>query len=58
VKLPVEAEGTRILAVAGRDVFSAYVPGPKGGAFMGVLEKALGKEITTRTWDTVKKLAK
>jgi uncharacterized protein (DUF1697 family) len=58
VKLPIEAEGTRILTVDGRDVFSAYVPGPKGGVFMSVLEKALGKEITTRTWDTVKKLAK
>ena len=56
--LPIESEGATILALEDRAVFTAYVPGPKGGAFMGVLERALGKDITTRTWDTVKKLAK
>ena len=37
-------------------IYSAYVPTPKGAAFMAVIEKALGKDITTRTWDTVAKL--
>ena len=39
-------------------VFSAYVPGPHGPVFMTLIEKTLGKEVTTRTWDTVKKVAK
>ena len=30
----------------------------KGAAFMAVIEKALGKEITSRTWDTVAKVTR
>jgi uncharacterized protein (DUF1697 family) len=55
-KLPVTMDGAHILGMQGLDVFAAYVPGPKGAAFMVVLERTLGKEITTRTWDTVKKV--
>ncbi|RYY98399.1 MAG: DUF1697 domain-containing protein [Comamonadaceae bacterium] len=55
-KLPIESDGARILALHGRDLISAYVPGPKGGAFMGVIERAFGKDVTTRTWDTVRKV--
>lgn len=58
LKLPIESDGATILAMDDRTVFSAYVPGPKAGAFMGVIERALGKDVTTRTWDTVKKLTK
>ena len=43
--------------VKGREVFSAYVPGPRGPVFMALLEKTFGKNITTRTWDTLKKCA-
>jgi len=56
--LPVEFAGARILAVKGRDVFSAYVRNPKGPVFMTLLEKTFGKEATTRTWDTVAKVAR
>jgi uncharacterized protein (DUF1697 family) len=56
-KLPVELDGARILALAGRELFSAYVPGPKGPVFMTLIEKTFGKNVTTRTWDTVRKAA-
>ncbi|MDB5857004.1 MAG: hypothetical protein JWQ76_693 [Ramlibacter sp.] len=56
-KLPVELDGARILAVEGREVFSAYVPGAKGPVFMTLIEKTFGKDVTTRTWDTVRKAA-
>ena len=55
---PVELDGARILAVEGGEVFSAYVPSPKGAVFMTLIEKTFGKEVTTRTWDTVAKVAR
>jgi uncharacterized protein (DUF1697 family) len=57
VKLPVEMDGARILALKGREVFSAYLPSPKGPVFMGLIEKTFGKDVTTRTWETVRKVA-
>ena len=56
--LPVELDGARILFMKGREVFSAYVPSPKGPVFMSLIEKTFGKEVTTRTWDTVAKVAR
>lgn len=56
--LPIELDGARILAMRGREVFSAYVPSPKGPVFMVLIEKTFGKELTTRTWDTVAKVAR
>jgi uncharacterized protein (DUF1697 family) len=44
--------------VKGSDVFGAYVRNPKGPVFMTLIEKTLGKETTTRTWDTVAKVAR
>ncbi len=58
LRLPMEVDGAKILTIDGCEVFTAYVPQAKGGAFMAVLEKTFGKDITTRTWDTVKKVAK
>ncbi len=55
--LPIESDGARILRLAGREVLSAYLPSPRGPVFMALLEKTFGKEITTRTWDTVAKVA-
>lgn len=55
--LPIEMDGARILATNGREAFSAYLPCPRGPVFMTLLEKTFGKEVTTRTWDTVKKCA-
>jgi len=57
LELPIEYYGARILCVRGREAFSAYVPGPRGPAFMSVIEKTFGKQVTTRTWDTVRKAA-
>jgi uncharacterized protein (DUF1697 family) len=56
--LPIELDGAHILRVKGREVFSAYVATPKGPVFMTLIEKTLGKEVTTRTWETVMKLAR
>jgi uncharacterized protein (DUF1697 family) len=58
IKLPVERDGARILLMKGREVFSAYVRSPKGPVFMALIEKALGKDVTTRTWETVGKVAR
>jgi uncharacterized protein (DUF1697 family) len=58
VSLPDPVDGARILAVEGTEVFSAYVPSPRAPAFMTLIEKTFGKEVTTRTWETVKKVAR
>jgi len=55
--LPIEADGVRILASNGNEVFTIYVPGPKGPVFMTMIGKAFGENVTTRTWDTVRKCA-
>ncbi len=55
--LPAERDGARILKLLGAEVFTAYVPSPKGPVFMTLLERTFGSEITTRTLDTVKKCA-
>jgi hypothetical protein len=39
----------------GREVFTAYVPSPRGPVFMTLIEKTFGRNVTTRTWDTVRK---
>ncbi len=57
-QLPIEYRGALILCERERDVLSSYVPGPDGPTFMTLLEKTYGKDITTRTWDTVAKLAR
>ena len=56
--LPIEMLGSRILCRKGCEVFSVYVPGPRGPVFMTLIEKTLGKEVTTRTWETVSKVAR
>jgi len=58
LKLPIEFEGARILAMQGGAIFSVYLPNPKGPVFMNLIEKTFGKEVTTRTWDTVAKAAR
>lgn len=57
-ELPGALHGARIWCLEGKEAYSAYVPGPKGPVFMSLLEKTFGTDITTRTWDTVKKVAK
>jgi len=58
IALPVEMDGARILSIKDRDIFSAYLPTPKGPVFMTLIQKTFGKDLTTRTWDTVAKVAR
>ena len=58
VALPIERDGARLLALRGKELFSAYVPSPRGAVFMTLIERTFGKELTTRTWDTVGKVAR
>lgn len=55
--LPIAQDQASILALEGTEVFSAYVPDAKGPVFMTLLEKTFGKDITTRTLETVRKCA-
>jgi uncharacterized protein (DUF1697 family) len=55
LSLPLELDGAQILSVKGTEVFTAYVPSERGPVFMALIEKTFGKNVTTRTWDTVKK---
>ena len=57
LSLPLEVDGARIVAADGCEVFTAYVPSPRGAVFMALIEKTFGTEVTTRTWDTIKKCA-
>ncbi|MDR7308299.1 DUF1697 domain-containing protein [Rhodoferax saidenbachensis] len=56
-RLPVVLEDAQIVSALGREVFSAYVPGDTGPVFMRLIEKTFGSNITTRTWESVKKCA-
>jgi uncharacterized protein (DUF1697 family) len=57
LSLPVEVGGARILAVNGSDAFGAYVRTTKGPVFMTLIQKTFGSEQTTRTWETVTRVA-
>ena len=57
IKLPIEKAQARILKLEQTEVFSAYVRSEQGPVFMALLEKTFGKEITTRTLETVRKCA-
>lgn len=37
----------------GLEIFSSYVPSGNSPDFMLLIEKAYGKEVTTRTWETI-----
>ena len=56
--LPLEQGGARLLGLRGLDVIGLYLPNPRGPVFMSLIEKTFGKEQTTRTWDTVGKVAR
>ena len=56
-RLPVEKEGATIFALDHWMAFSAYLPHPKGPVFMALILKTFGESLTTRTWDTIKRLA-
>lgn len=58
VALPVELEGARIHAIVGREAFTSYVRDPKTPVFMTLIERTFGKDVTTRTWETVEKIVR
>jgi uncharacterized protein (DUF1697 family) len=58
LELPIELDGARILRVEDGHVFTAYVPSPGGAAFMRLIERTFGRDVTTRTWETVAKVAR
>lgn len=57
VELPRTHGEACIWGLDGAEVFCSYVPEAQGPVFMQLLEKTFGKDITTRTWDTVAKCA-
>lgn len=57
IALPVSEAGAHVLAIRGTEAFSAYSRTPRGPVFMALIERTLGKQVTTRTWDTVRKVA-
>lgn len=56
--LPVERDGSHLLLLRDRVVLGAYVQSPNGPVFMRLIEKTLGKAVTTRTWETVARVAR
>jgi uncharacterized protein (DUF1697 family) len=54
--LPVELDGAQLLRLDDRALFGAYLPSPRGPVFMTLILKTFGDEVTTRTWDTIKKV--
>jgi uncharacterized protein (DUF1697 family) len=56
--LPIERDGACVWKLDGRELFSAYLPSDKGPVFMTLIEKAIGREQTTRTWQTLEKMAR
>jgi uncharacterized protein (DUF1697 family) len=56
--LPLVRDGVHIVAAQRTEVFSAYLPNPKGPVFMTLLQKTFGKEQTTRTWQTVTRVTR
>lgn len=57
-EMPLGKDGAQLLTRFGQDVLGAYVPSPGDPAFMRLIERSFGKEVTTRTWDTVKKIVR
>ena len=57
LELPHTQDGAQLLAMVGCEAFTSYLPGPKGPVFMRLNEKASGRDVTTRTWETVRKCA-
>ena len=57
-KLPLELRGASICGVEDRVAFSFHIPNQTDPAFMVLIEKTFGKEVTTRTWETVERIVK
>jgi uncharacterized protein (DUF1697 family) len=57
-KLPLTAGNFTIYAALGREVLSAYIREPGNAAFMGIIEKTFGKDVTSRTWDALARIVR
>jgi uncharacterized protein (DUF1697 family) len=57
VTLPLSLDGATVLCVRNREAFTFYEQGPNGPAFMRLIEKAFGTDVTTRTWESVTRCA-
>ena len=57
-KLPVDMKGGRICAMEGDVAYLYYIPGLADPSFMTTIEKTFGKNVTTRTWDTIGRIVK
>lgn len=57
VPLPLTSGPATVISQRRAEVFSAYLPGPEGPVFMKLIERAYGGEVTTRTWETLRKCA-
>jgi uncharacterized protein (DUF1697 family) len=55
--LPLAEHQASVFLVSGREVFTAYIPTERGPVFMGLIERAFGSDLTTRTFETVIKCA-
>lgn len=55
--LPIRLGNAAVLGFERTEAFCVYVPEEKGPVFMTLLERTFGKDITTRTWDTVARCA-
>jgi uncharacterized protein (DUF1697 family) len=55
VPLPLVSDDAYVLGMIGREVFTTYTPNLKGPVFMKLIERAFGVNVTTRTWETVRK---
>jgi uncharacterized protein (DUF1697 family) len=55
ITLPHAGDMASVLLVRGREAFTAYRPSEKGPVFMTLIERAFGKDVTTRTLGTVAK---
>ena len=58
LQLPIEMSGATIHLMKGTEIFSSYLPTSEGPVFMTLIEKTFGKAVTTRTWETVRKVAR
>lgn len=56
--LPLSMEGGEILALQGREGILYYVPGDAPPTFMTTIDKTFGKDVTTRTWETVGRIVR
>ena len=57
VALPLAQHHASVFLHRDREIFTAYTPTDKGPVFMNLIEQAFGKNVTTRTLDTLKKCA-